>query len=527
MLEISAQSGAVLPAGKALVALGVTPGGILVLRPQHHAHHVRLVGVHIVVHTEVEALQHIADRGVGGVGGGVTAVSIHRVAARRQLVAEHGLRVLAEFVARDEGKTRHVLRAVLLILRPVHVEAHHAFRHEGEAVMLRLPRQCQHILCACAVVGNALARRAVLVEEAVHVIQIQAALIACGIAEPAAEQRVGAAVERGGEPLVIMLAVHPHTELPAEFGFLVAVLDTDAVQRFRRQLVDEVGAFDGENLRIAGAVFTDKGGLGLTERERHGLKGALHIQLVYRGLGRTAVPCIVAVLVALLQTADIPIAEEQEVVEHLGLSPDAEAAPFIIAAAAVALGAALHAVGTAGRVKVAPLVLRAEPQVKGLHPRILRVVALGIKELETPGQPSVEIKALSTLAQAYRAHGKRHHREYVLVHLFCLFMQPRLARLRLRYSRSRRRKQAFHGKQTATPPVVEMPQRARGWEERNAHGVLNKQNGSTDASNLLGHAPSATKPFNLRALDEIARNFAVNPARRCLFSLTGFGKIEV
>ena len=88
----------------------------------------------------------------------------------------------------------------------------------------------------------------------------------------------------------------------------------------------------------------------LTYGEGNGVDFGGEGQLIQRAFGVSALPLSAAVLVAGIESADIPDSLDGEVVQYPGLGTQTETAPFVIV-----MAVALEAVVAAGGLQVSPL----------------------------------------------------------------------------------------------------------------------------------------------------------------------------
>ena len=296
-----------------------------------------------------------------------------------------------ELVARQYGEAENVLRTgALLLVEPDGVEPGEGLGHHAQVAVLAVQGQGHHVAGTRAVVVEEL----ILLGEAVHVVEVQAVLVIQLVADGGAEGGVVLAVEGGLHPHALVQAVEPDTGLPTEGGLAVGILEAHTPGLLGLQLVDQQGALEGQDVRAARAVLAHEGGLELTERERHGVDLHLGVQLIELRAARGAVPAAVGVGIAGVQAAHVPVGQQLDVVEDLGLVAQTEAAPLIVAAAAVAVGAALHAVTAAGGVQRADLVLSPQVQLHLLHVGVEHVVALRAHQHQAFGCPLAEAQAV-------------------------------------------------------------------------------------------------------------------------------------
>jgi len=141
------------------------------------------------------------------------------------------------------------------------------------------------------------------------------------------------------------------------------------------------------------------------------------------------------VFLTAIKTADIEIGKKGKMIQSLDLAADAETAQLRVRAAVAAICRALHTIRAARRRQVAGLPLRPQLQAHLLNPRILGIVALGVKKLEAVRQGLAYVVGRSwlgsrsrsgsfadSLAEGCRARHKGKHREHVPIYvILCRF----------------------------------------------------------------------------------------------------------
>ena len=376
-----------------------------VFNARHDLGHVRVAFENVIVDAQVQGLHAVGRAGIGGVLR-VALFPLHGVAARRHLVADHAFPVGGEFVGRHDGHAEDVFSPCL---HADDVEAGHDFRHQGEIPLGAFPGQGHHILGAGSLVLGLEAVAGQLfislvlgvippLGEVVGVIQPQAALFQENIVGRIIAQRSGdeavvlgveggfnAVVERAGTGAPV--AVHPDARGPAELVILVGIVHLEPVIGFRAELVDQHGAFNGQDGGGGGAVFPGDARLHFADSVGDGASLVFQIQFI-QGVGQVGgIPAVGFRVIAFqpVHAADIPDVVELEVFQELHVEAGAEAAPFVVKAASVAFLFTHHA-PFAIRVNPVQSVLHAQGNVELLDVGIL-VVPFRIEPLETVTEP--------------------------------------------------------------------------------------------------------------------------------------------
>lgn len=404
-LEVGAERDVVAPAGEAFLPAGVRAVGMGVFNARHDLGHVRVAFENVVVDAQVQGLHAVGRAGIRGVLR-VALFPLHGVAARRHLVAEHAFPVGRELVGRHDSHAEHVFSPGL---HADDVEPCHHFRHQGEIPLGAFPGQGHHVPGSGALV---LGLEAVVVQfvvrlvpgvvsplgEVVGVIQPQAALleenvIGRVIAQRAGDKAIVLGIEGGFNAVVetagarAPVAVHPDARRPADLVLLVGIIHLEPVVGFRTELVDQHGAFNGQDGGGGGAVFPGDARLHLAEGVGDGAALVFQIQFI-QGIGQVGGVPAVGIRIVAFQTvhaADVPDVVEFEIFQEFHVEPGAEAAPFVVEAASVAFLFPHHA-PFAVRVNPVQSVLHAQGDVEFLDVGVF-VIPFGIEPLEAVAEP--------------------------------------------------------------------------------------------------------------------------------------------
>ena len=210
---------------------------------------------------------------------------------------------------------------------------------------------------------------------------------------PGVEGGFNAVVERAGSGSSV--AVHPDARRPAELVILVGIVHLEPVVGFRAELVDQHGAFNGQDGGGGGAVFPGDARLHFADGVGDGASLVFQIQFI-QGVGQVGGVPGVGFRVVAFQTvhaADVPDVVELEVFQELHVEAGAKAAPFVVEAAAVAFLFTHHA-PFAVRVNPVQSVLHAQGNVEFLDVGIL-VIPFRIEPLETFAEPFAGGKAVA------------------------------------------------------------------------------------------------------------------------------------
>ncbi len=378
---------------------------------RHDLGHVRAAFENVVVDAQVQGLHAVGGAGISGVLR-IAFFPFYGVVARRHLVADHSFPVGGELVGRHDGHAEDVFSSRL---HADDVEAGHDFGHQGEIPLGAFPCQGYHVPGSGALVfgfeavaGQFFIRLVLGVVpplgEIVGVIQPQTAFLqenAVGrvIAQRAGDEAVVPGVESGFNAVVgragpgASVAVQPDACGPAEFVLFVGIVHLESVIGFRAELVDQHGTFHGQNGGGGRSVFPGDARLYFADGIGDGASVVFQIQFV-KGAGLVGgVPCVGFRIVAFqaVHAADVPDVVEFEVIQELHVEPGAEAAPFIVEAAAVAFLFAHHAV-FAVRVNPVQAVLHAEGNVEFLDVGIF-MIPFRVEPLETVAEPFAGGKA--------------------------------------------------------------------------------------------------------------------------------------
>ena len=372
---------------------------------RHDLGHVRAAFENVVVDAQVQGLHAVGSSGISGVLR-IALFPFYGVAARRHLVADHSFPVGGELVGRHDGHAEDVFSPRF---HADDVEAGHDFGHQGEVPLGTFPGQGYHVPGSGtlvfgfkAVTGQFFIRLVLGVVpplgEIVGVIQPQTAFLQENVVRRVIAQRAGdeavvpgiesgfnAVVERAGSGAPV--AVQPDACCPAELILFVGIVHLESVIGFRAELVDQHGAFDSQNGGGGCSVFPGDARLYFADGIGDGASLVFQIQFV-KGVGQVGgVPCVGFCIVAFqaVHAADVPDVVELEVVQKLHVEPGAEAAPFIVEAAAVAFLFS-HDAAFAVRVNPVQSVLHAEGNVEFLDVGIL-VVPFRVEPLETVAEP--------------------------------------------------------------------------------------------------------------------------------------------
>lgn len=404
-LEVGAERDVIAPAGEAFLLAGVRAVGMGVFDARHDLGHVRIAFENVIVDAQVQRLHAVGRAGIGGVLR-VAFFPLHRIAARRHLVAEHAFPVGRELVGRHDGHAEHVFSPGL---HADDVEPGHHFRHQGKIPLGAFPGQGHHVLGSGALV---LGLEAVVMQlvvrlvpgvvspfgEVMCVIQPQTALLQENVVGRVIAQRAGdkavvlgiegglnAVVERSGARASV--AVHPDPRGPAQRILLVGIVHLEPVVGLRAELVDQHGALNGQDGGGGGAVFSGNARLHFADSVGDGAALVFQIQFI-QGISQVGGVPGVGLCVIAFQTvhaADVPDVVEFEVLQELHVESGAETAPLVVKAASVAFLFTHHA-PFAVRVNPVHAVLHAQGNVELLDVGIL-VIPFRIEPLEPVAKP--------------------------------------------------------------------------------------------------------------------------------------------